>query len=713
MQRYGSLAALVCAFIVALGILGAGGSGAAARTDAVRPAAPAVDCTVDTITLGLTLQGSVAASRSFTNTAGDSFVQFGSVPFTTTAASTTGFILDPGFSGTVSGTLTGSLASAPLNGVLVTAAGGPVPNPRGFSGGRVILTTDQGTITGTLALNVGSLSFTSPYYPRLVGGFLASNDMSGALAGKLLVVPVFGQEDLAGGTVTLTANGAGRLYSGAAPVMLTFVGTRSAPDNRTVAFSAGDVISQFRSPPFALGSAGSGRIQPAGILAGNISGTSGPTGTYAAALNSLLLDSPSAGRGWQAGSLALTDANTDVLAAVWAGDLTNTNTLRGTLYQVAGTGAYSTTLLFGDLSGTYFVNGTVFAGQLTGSYCSGIAQPTATVTATSPAATATATATSPAATVTATATGNAATATTTAISAATATATATSPAATATATTTAIQPTATATGPVATATATATGPAATATTTPTGLAATPSTTRTPSTSPSASATAPATATACGIRFSDVPYNDPTVYYAVPVYYLACHGVVSGYSDGTFRPYNQTTRQQMVKIVVLGFALPLQTPPAGGTTFTDVPPTSAFFLFVETAAARGIVSGYACGGSDPATGLPEPCNGTAQPYFRPASNVTRAQLAKITVLAAGWATVRPATATFNDVPPGSTFYPFIETAVCHSILSGYSCGSDPGEPCPGLYYRPSNNATRGQISKIVYNALNSGPTCGTR
>ncbi len=448
MQRYWSLPALGCAFIVTLGILVATGSGAAARTGAARPAAPAVDCTVETITLGLALQGSVAATRPFTNTAGDSFIQFASVPFTTTAASTTNLILDPGFSGTVSGTLTGSLASAPLNGVLVTASGGPVPNPRGFSGGQVILTTDQGTITGTLALNVGSLNFVSPYYPRLVGGFLASNDMSGALAGKLLVVPLLGQEDLAGGTITLTANGAGRLYSGAAPVMLTFVGTRGAPDNRTVAFNAGDLISQFRSPPFALGSAGSGRIQPAGIMAGNISGSSGPTGTYAAALNSLLLDSPAAGRGWQAGSLALTNANADVLAAVWAGDLTNSNTLRGTLYQVAGTGAYSTTLLFGDLSGTYFVNGTVFAGQLAGSYCSGIAQPTATVTATSPAATATPTAVSSTATATPSATGVMTTATATATGlAATATATATSPAATATAT---------ATGSIATATATST-----------------------------------------------------------------------------------------------------------------------------------------------------------------------------------------------------------------------------------------------------------------
>ena len=39
------------------------------------------------------------------------------------------------------------------------------------------------------------------------------------------------------------------------------------------------------------------------------------------------------------------------------------------------------------------------------------------------------------------------------------------------------------------------------------------------------------------------------------------------------------------------------------------------------------------------------------------------------------------------------------------MSGYPCGG-PGEPCDGQnrpYFRPFNNATRGQLSKIVSNA----------
>jgi subtilisin family serine protease len=56
-------------------------------------------------------------------------------------------------------------------------------------------------------------------------------------------------------------------------------------------------------------------------------------------------------------------------------------------------------------------------------------------------------------------------------------------------------------------------------------------------------------------------------------------------------------------------------------------------------------------------------------------------------------------TFNDVPPNSTFYPWIRCLACRGIVGGYPCGG-PGEPCPGQYYRPNNNVTRGQVSKIV-------------
>ena len=98
-------------------------------------------------------------------------------------------------------------------------------------------------------------------------------------------------------------------------------------------------------------------------------------------------------------------------------------------------------------------------------------------------------------------------------------------------------------------------------------------------------------------------------------YLYCAGVISGYSDGTFRPYNNVTRAQLCKIVVLAEGWQDNCPTPGH--FTDVPPGSTFFCYVETAFAHGVISGY--------TSSP-PCT-TGVPCFLPANSVTRGQTSK--------------------------------------------------------------------------------------
>ncbi|HST03943.1 MAG TPA: S8 family serine peptidase, partial [Chloroflexia bacterium] len=64
-----------------------------------------------------------------------------------------------------------------------------------------------------------------------------------------------------------------------------------------------------------------------------------------------------------------------------------------------------------------------------------------------------------------------------------------------------------------------------------------------------------------------------------------------------------------------------------------------------------------------------------------------------------------TISFEDVPVGSTFYPFIQCLACQGIINGYPCGGD-GEPCNPTndpYFRPGNNVTRGQFAKIASNS----------
>ena len=143
-------------------------------------------------------------------------------------------------------------------------------------------------------------------------------------------------------------------------------------------------------------------------------------------------------------------------------------------------------------------------------------------------------------------------------------------------------------------------------------------------------------------------------------------------------------------------------------FDDVPPDNTFYPYVRCMVCQGIVSGYPCGGEG------EPCGPNNNPYFRPGNNVTRGQIAKIVANSAGFS--EPVSGqTFEDVPPGSAFYEFVERLVARQVMSGYPCGG-PNEPCvPPTnrpYFRTNSSATRGQLSKIVSNAAGfSEPVSG--
>jgi hypothetical protein len=177
---------------------------------------------------------------------------------------------------------------------------------------------------------------------------------------------------------------------------------------------------------------------------------------------------------------------------------------------------------------------------------------------------------------------------------------------------------------------------------------------------------------CVLPFTDVPVDDWAYGY---IQWAYCHGIISGYSDGTFRPSAPTTRGQVAKMLVGAAGWPL-TLPAGAPHFGDVPPGSTFYPYIEVAWAHGVIGGYNDG------------------TFHPATPVTRAQLTKMAVLARGLAQVPPATPTFGDVPPGDWAYAYIETAAAHGIVGGYSDGT----------FRPTNAATRAQFTKILNQAF---------
>jgi hypothetical protein len=183
--------------------------------------------------------------------------------------------------------------------------------------------------------------------------------------------------------------------------------------------------------------------------------------------------------------------------------------------------------------------------------------------------------------------------------------------------------------------------------------------------------------------------------------LACRSILGGFSDGTFRPGANITRGQLSKVVAnaAGFI-----EERGEHSFEDVPPGSAFHQFVERMYSRGIISGYACGGSG------EPCL-SGKPYFRPNANATRGQIAKIVSNAAGFSD-DPGGQNYADIAVGSTFHTWVNRLSNRGAIGGYACGGA-DEPCGAgnlPYFRPNANATRGQVAKIVSNTF--FPNCQT-
>ncbi|OGJ56997.1 hypothetical protein A3H22_03625 [Candidatus Peribacteria bacterium RIFCSPLOWO2_12_FULL_55_15] len=89
-------------------------------------------------------------------------------------------------------------------------------------------------------------------------------------------------------------------------------------------------------------------------------------------------------------------------------------------------------------------------------------------------------------------------------------------------------------------------------------------------------------------FADVPSNHPA-YQAVE--YLKVQGIISGYSDGAFRPDKNVNRAEAVKIIVAPLIAAGELPKLTAATYGDVPIEAWFAPYIEIARAKlGIVDG---------------------------------------------------------------------------------------------------------------------------
>ena len=144
------------------------------------------------------------------------------------------------------------------------------------------------------------------------------------------------------------------------------------------------------------------------------------------------------------------------------------------------------------------------------------------------------------------------------------------------------------------------------------------------------------------------------------------------------------------------------PPCAGHQFTDVCPGTYYYTAVTNLVNAHVISGYS-------TSPPCPTSPWI-PCFLPSRTATRGQVSKIITLGAGITINTTGGPHFTDVPTSNSFYQYVETMYNANIIGGYTTGCSTGNPC----FKPNNNVTRGQLSKMAslafgFNEAVSGQT----
>ncbi len=202
-------------------------------------------------------------------------------------------------------------------------------------------------------------------------------------------------------------------------------------------------------------------------------------------------------------------------------------------------------------------------------------------------------------------------------------------------------------------------------------------------------------------FLDVPQG--YIFYDY-ITYLACHQIMNGTDSTHFSPSNNTLRSEFAQVLVKAFGLQLQNP--ANSDFTDVNPGDLFYQAIESvyldhdSQGQQIMSGYPldqCVGAGTPTPTPPPSH-----CFKPSDYATRGQIAQGVRRGANLPqyTPTPPGQDFYDVTPTDPFFEPIESLYHLAIVSGQPCST----PTDGQCYRPLDPISRGELSRVIYKAI---------
>lgn len=167
-------------------------------------------------------------------------------------------------------------------------------------------------------------------------------------------------------------------------------------------------------------------------------------------------------------------------------------------------------------------------------------------------------------------------------------------------------------------------------------------------------------------FTDV---QPTQRFSKYIGYLSNKQQISGYNDGSFRPYQEITRAEAVAL--LGRALSLDEMQQD-TSFSDVPKSSFASGYIKSAVDAKIITGYKDG------------------TFKPNQKVTRAEMAILISKAFNLQSTKSTTKVFKDISPTMAAYAYILPIIEEGVTEGYSDNT----------FRPYNYMTRSEFAAFL-------------
>lgn len=171
------------------------------------------------------------------------------------------------------------------------------------------------------------------------------------------------------------------------------------------------------------------------------------------------------------------------------------------------------------------------------------------------------------------------------------------------------------------------------------------------------------------RFKDV-LSDHKFHKEIE--WLADKGITNGWSDGTFRPKENVTREATAAFMYRLCGRPTVKLPAR-SPFKDVRPGDQFYREIVWLERSGITTGYADG------------------TFRPKSNIARDAMAAFLYRASGALFTPPTKPSFKDVPRSAQFYREIEWLRSEGITTGYA----------GRKYKPYDPISREATAAFLY------------